>query len=120
MTGITRRAATRTDTRTLTAFAAGDRVICEGGGCWNSHRSAMTDWESECVTKIPDGVAYEDAVMGKLASVAMYGVRILEHAFGDTVAIFGLGVRVTGFSAYFSSLSDAFRNLVYEHVVSME
>ena len=31
-----------------------------------------------------------------------------------------LVVRVTGFSAYFASLSDAFRKLVYERVVSME
>lgn len=92
------------------SFAVGDRVICEGGGCWNSHRSAMTDWESEWVTKIPDGVAYEDAVMGKLASVAMYGVRILDHAFGDTVAIFGLGV-VGQLAARYCSIAG-FRKIV--------
>jgi formate C-acetyltransferase len=31
-----------------------------------------------------------------------------------------LVVRVTGFSAYFASLSDAFRKLVYERIVAME
>ena len=31
-----------------------------------------------------------------------------------------LVVRVTGFSAYFASLSDGFRRLVYERVVAMD
>ena len=73
-------------------FPVGDRVIAEGSGCWNSHTSHIVTWESEWVTKIPDGVAYHEAVMSKLASVAMYGVRILHHEFGENVAIFGLGV----------------------------
>jgi pyruvate-formate lyase len=29
-------------------------------------------------------------------------------------------VRVTGFSAYFASLSDEFRRLIYERIVAME
>ncbi len=91
-------------------FAAGDRVIVEGNGCWNSHASTIVAWESEWVTKIPAGVAYDEAVMSKLASVAMYGVRILHHEFGETVAIFGLGV-VGQLAARFCSLAG-FREVV--------
>ena len=91
-------------------FSVGERVIAEGSGCWNSHASHIVTWESEWVTKIPDGVAWEEAVMSKLASVAMYGVRILHHEFGENVAMFGLGV-VGQLAARYCSLAG-FRQIV--------
>lgn len=73
-------------------LAAGDRVIAEGKGCWNSHVSHMVCDVSDWLNKIPDGVTDDEAVMSKLASVAMYGVRVLEAEFGENVVVFGLGV----------------------------
>lgn len=74
------------------ALAVGDRIIAEGKGCWNSHVSHAVCDVSDWLNKVPDGVTDEEAVMSKLASVAMYGVRVLEAEFGETVAVFGLGV----------------------------
>lgn len=91
-------------------FSVGERVIAEGAGCWNSHASHIVAWESEWVTKIPNGVACDEAVMSKLASVAMYGLRIIHHAFGENVAIFGLGV-VGQLAARYCSLAG-FRQIV--------
>jgi len=91
-------------------FSVGDRVIAEGSGCWNSHASHITVWESVWVTKLPEGVPYEAAVMSKLASVGMYGLRILHHELGENVAVFGLGV-VGQLAVRFCSIAG-FRQIV--------
>ena len=79
--------------KAVTGFAVGERVLAEGDGCWNSHvgfirHKADPRW----LIKVPKNVPDDCAVVGKLASVAMHGVRTVEPVIGETCAVIGLGV----------------------------
>ncbi len=74
-------------------FRVGDRVIGEGGGCWNSHCSHVVMGDDEkWLVKVPEGLTWEQAVTAKLGSIAMYGLRVLHHEYGENVAVLGLGL----------------------------
>ncbi len=67
----------------VTDFSEGDRVFCS-----TSHRQ-YTNISGGI--KIPDGISDEEAAWCKLATITQTGVRLAEHAMGDTAAIIGLG-----------------------------
>ena len=71
-------------------FSAGDRVACIGAG-FASHSEYIQVPESLCC-KIPEDVDYDEAAFGMLGTIALHGVRCANIAFGETVAVFGLGV----------------------------
>ncbi|NSW91291.1 MAG: formate acetyltransferase [Firmicutes bacterium] len=57
---------------------------------------------------------------GTLINVNVLDKKQIEEAYLDKEKYPDLIVRVTGFSAYFASLSDEFRKLVYNRIVSMD
>jgi 2-desacetyl-2-hydroxyethyl bacteriochlorophyllide A dehydrogenase len=75
------------------AYNIGDRVVGEGGGCWNTHAShvVMSD-DEKWLVKLPAGVSWEEGVTAKLGSITMYGLRVLHHEYGENVAVLGLGL----------------------------
>ena len=74
-------------------FKAGDRVVGEGAGVWNSHCSHLvmesTDYK---VVPIAPNVSFEEAVTTKMGSIAMTGPRVLHPELGDSMVVMGLGV----------------------------
>ena len=68
-------------------FSVGDRVFHTTGH--RGHYTVRAD--SGTLIRVPDGVADEDAVWTKLATIAQTGVRQAEHHMGDTAVVIGLG-----------------------------
>jgi predicted dehydrogenase/threonine dehydrogenase-like Zn-dependent dehydrogenase len=71
-------------------FSPGDRVACIGAG-YASHAEYITIPENLCC-KVPDSVTYEEASFGMLGIIALHGVRCANLAFGESVAVIGLGL----------------------------
>jgi 2-desacetyl-2-hydroxyethyl bacteriochlorophyllide A dehydrogenase len=77
----------------VTGYAVGDRVIGEGGGCWNSHASHLLCGDDpRWLVKVPKGVSDQAAVITKMGSIALHGVRTTEPVIGQSCAVIGLGV----------------------------
>lgn len=71
-------------------FAVGDAVACAGAGYAN-HAELL--WvPSNLCTKIPEGVAFEEAAFSTIGAIALQGVRQSEAQFGETVVVIGLGL----------------------------
>ncbi len=71
-------------------FAVGDAVACAGAGYAN-HAELL--WvPSNLCTKIPDGVAFEDAAFSTIGAIALQGVRQAGAQFGETIVVIGLGL----------------------------
>ncbi len=71
-------------------FAVGDAVACAGAGYAN-HAELL--WvPSNLCTKIPDGVAFEEAAFSTIGAIALQGVRQAEAKFGETIVVIGLGL----------------------------
>lgn len=68
----------------VTQFSEGDRVFCSV-----SHRQFAN--VSGDLIKVPDMLSDEEAAWCKLAMIAQTGVRLAEHAMGDTAVVIGLG-----------------------------
>jgi 2-desacetyl-2-hydroxyethyl bacteriochlorophyllide A dehydrogenase len=74
-------------------FEVGEKVVGEGNGCWNTHAQFVRQYaHPSWLVKVPAGITFQQAASAKLGSVAMYGLRVLGHEFGDTLCVFGLGV----------------------------
>ena len=77
----------------VTGFKAGDRVVGEGQGVWNSHCSyLLMDSSSHKLVPIHPDVTFEEGVFTKMGSIAMTGPRVLHPELGDSIAVMGLGV----------------------------
>ncbi|HSD87563.1 MAG TPA: bi-domain-containing oxidoreductase [Kofleriaceae bacterium] len=71
-------------------FAVGDAVACAGAGYAN-HAELL--WvPSNLCSKIPDGVAFEEAAFSTIGAIALQGVRQAEARFGETIVVIGLGL----------------------------
>ena len=69
----------------VTELSEGDRVFRS-----TSHRQ-FSNISAGPAIKIPDGVSDEEASWCKLATITQTGVRLAEHAMGDTAVVIGLG-----------------------------
>jgi threonine dehydrogenase-like Zn-dependent dehydrogenase len=68
----------------------GDRVACSGNQCAvHAQRVAVP---RNLVARVPDNVPLDHAAFVTLGSIAMNGLRRTGCRFGETVAIFGLGL----------------------------
>lgn len=71
-------------------FQIGERVACIGGGFATHSEYAVVP--RNLIAKIPEGVSYEEAAFGAVASIAMQGIRRLELSPGDWIGVIGLGL----------------------------
>ncbi|HDY75945.1 MAG TPA: zinc-binding alcohol dehydrogenase, partial [Candidatus Marinimicrobia bacterium] len=76
--------------RNIHKFSPGDMVACIGAG-YASHAEYITVPENLCC-KIPDGLTCEEASFGMLGVIALHGIRCAKLAFGESVAVIGLGL----------------------------
>ncbi len=67
-------------------FAAGDRVVSNGGHAQVVHRP------TNLCAKIPSGVSDEEAAFAILGAIGLQGIRLLQPAIGESVAVIGLGL----------------------------
>ncbi|MEO5336224.1 MAG: bi-domain-containing oxidoreductase [Magnetospirillum sp. WYHS-4] len=71
-------------------FRVGDRVAVAGAGLAN--HAELNVVPRNLATRIPAGVAYEEACFGTLGAIALHSVRNLEAGLGDVVAVIGVGL----------------------------
>ncbi len=71
-------------------FRTGQRVAVAGAGLAN--HAELNVIPGNLAAPIPDGVDYQQACFGTLASIAMHAVRNLGAGLGDTVAVIGAGL----------------------------
>jgi threonine dehydrogenase-like Zn-dependent dehydrogenase len=71
-------------------LAVGDRVACMGAGY--ALHSDFACVPQNMATKLPDSVTYEEGAFIALAGTAMQAARRAEIAFGEDIAILGLGL----------------------------
>jgi len=71
-------------------FSPGDRVACMGAG-FASHAEYIAVPEQLCA-KIPEGVSFEEAAFGTLGTIVLHGIHKANIAFGERVAVVGLGL----------------------------
>lgn len=71
-------------------FQVGDRIACAGAGKAN-HAEIVLVPENLAV-KVPDGCGLKDAASVAMGSIAMQGIRRLDPALGEIVAVIGLGL----------------------------
>ncbi len=71
-------------------FAAGDRVACAGAG-YAVHAEAVAV-PRNLVTRLPDGVSFEQGAFATLGAIALQGVRRAQPRLGDRVLVIGLGL----------------------------
>lgn len=76
--------------RNIHRFAPGDRVACIGAG-YASHAEYIVVPENLCC-RIPEEISYEDASFGMVGIIALHGIRTARLAFGESVAVIGLGL----------------------------
>lgn len=70
----------------VTSFAPGDRVVSNG-----KHAEAVAVPVNLC-TKVPDGVADEEAAFTVLGAIALQGIRLVQPTLGESVVVTGLGL----------------------------
>ncbi len=68
----------------------GELVACAGAG-YASHAEVVAVPRLLC-SRVPEGVAAEDAAYATLASIALHGVRLTGVGLGDVAAVVGLGL----------------------------
>jgi predicted dehydrogenase/threonine dehydrogenase-like Zn-dependent dehydrogenase len=74
----------------LEGIRPGDRVACAGAQC--AHHAEVIRVPQNLMTRIPDGVSFDDASTVALGAIAMQGVRRATPALGETFVVIGLGV----------------------------
>tara|TARA_Y100001958_G_scaffold82898_1_gene56129 strand:- start:5377 stop:7527 length:2151 start_codon:yes stop_codon:yes gene_type:complete len=67
-------------------FKIGDRVISNG------NHAEYVVCNKNLVTKIPNGVSYEEASFGVVGSIALQGIRLLDPKYDETIVVMGLGL----------------------------
>jgi threonine dehydrogenase-like Zn-dependent dehydrogenase len=72
------------------SLAVGDRVACMGAGY--ALHSDYACVPQNMATKLPDTVTYEEGAFAALVGTAMQAARRAEIAFGEDIAILGLGL----------------------------
>jgi 2-desacetyl-2-hydroxyethyl bacteriochlorophyllide A dehydrogenase len=82
-------------------FEIGERVTCGGG-----HLAALNAHFSK-LKRVPEGVDPVDACAVTLLGISLRGIRAGQVRFGDSVAVFGLGV-IGQYAAHLAKLSGAF------------
>ncbi len=70
----------------VSGYVAGDRVVSNGGHAEIVHRPV------HLCAKIPAGVSDEQAAFAVLGAIGLQGIRLLQPALGESVAVFGLGL----------------------------
>jgi threonine dehydrogenase-like Zn-dependent dehydrogenase len=70
--------------------AVGDLVACSGDQA--AHHAERVAVPRNLLTKVPDGVALDQAAFVTLGTIAMHGLRRTGCQFGETVVIYGLGL----------------------------
>ena len=71
----------------VSRFKEGDRVVSR-----YPHQSEYVASEDECIVRVPEGVASEDAVWAHLYALSSYCYQKGQFKAGENVAIVGLGV----------------------------
>jgi len=74
----------------LEGIRPGDRVACAGAQC--AHHAEVIRVPQNLMTRIPDGVSFDDASTVALGAIAMQGVRRATPTLGETFVVIGLGV----------------------------
>ena len=73
----------------VTDVGIGDRVSCAGG---KANHAEIVSVPRNLVTKIPEGVSFEEAAFAALGAIAMQGIRRAgTHPF-ETIVILGVGL----------------------------
>ena len=70
----------------VTEFSPGDRVLSNG------HHAEVVVVPKNLCAKIPDGLGFDRACFGVVASIALHGVRLLQPTLGERFAIIGMGL----------------------------
>ena len=76
--------------RDVAHVSVGDRVSCAGQD-YASHAEYISV-PKNLVCKLPDGLDFEAGAFGTLGAIALQGIRQAAPAFGETVAVVGLGL----------------------------
>jgi len=71
-------------------FSPGDRVACIGAG-YAGHAEYVSVPKNLCCI-MPDTLNFDQASFGMLGIIALHGIRCAEIAFGESVAVIGLGL----------------------------
>ena len=74
----------------LEGVRPGDRVACAGAQC--AHHAEIIRVPQNLMTRVPDGVSFDDASTVALGAIAMQGVRRATPTLGETFVVIGLGV----------------------------
>lgn len=74
----------------VTGFKVGDRVACAGAGYANHAQYNVVP--ANLVTRIPEGVSFEEASFVTLGAIALQGVRRANPTLGERVVVLGLGL----------------------------
>jgi predicted dehydrogenase/threonine dehydrogenase-like Zn-dependent dehydrogenase len=74
----------------LEGIRLGDRVACAGAQCAN--HAEVIRVPQNLMTKIPDGVGFDEASTVALGAIAMQGVRRAQPTLGESFVVIGLGV----------------------------
>jgi predicted dehydrogenase/threonine dehydrogenase-like Zn-dependent dehydrogenase len=74
----------------LEEFRKGDRVACAGAQC--AHHAEVIRVPRNLMTRVPDGVSFDEASTVALGAIAMQGVRRATPTLGEVFVVIGLGV----------------------------
>jgi predicted dehydrogenase/threonine dehydrogenase-like Zn-dependent dehydrogenase len=67
-------------------FKPGNRVVSNG------NHAEYVSVPQNLVTKIPDGVSFEEASFTVVGAIGLQGIRLANPTFGETVVVIGLGL----------------------------
>ena len=70
----------------VTDYKVGDRVASNG------RHAEIVNVPVNLCAKIPDGLSDEEAAFTVLSSIGLQGIRLINPTFGESVAVFGLGL----------------------------
>ena len=76
--------------KNVTDISVGDRVACAGAG-YACHAEVIAV-PGNLVSKMPNGVEFEEAAFTTLGAIALQGIRRAEVQLGDRVVVVGLGL----------------------------
>lgn len=70
----------------VTEFKIGDRVVSNG------HHAEVVVVPKNLCAQVPDQVSDEAAAFTVIGAIALQGMRIVNPTFGETIAVFGMGI----------------------------
>ncbi|MCB9211125.1 MAG: bi-domain-containing oxidoreductase [Ignavibacteriales bacterium] len=70
----------------VTEFKVGDRVVSNGP------HAEIVSVSKNLVSRIPDGISYEEASFTVIGSIGLQGIRLVNPTYGETVVVIGLGL----------------------------